>query len=305
MRRRYVSTLTCMLVAVAWLWVGCKPSVPSEFISEDDMEDILYDYHLADAMAQLDNDSYATSLTTYRTAVLEKHGVSQAQFDTSMVYYMRHTERLHAIYKRISERLEDRARHLGSSEGSLASITGSTASGDTADIWKGDLSLALIPSHPFNSYSFAYKADSAFRKGDTFILTFHSDFIFQDGVREGIAVLAVVYKNDSVGTQMQRMSSSSQIQVRVDDRDTLGIKEVKGYFLLNRNAQNSSTTTLQLMSVSNIHLYRCHRPKDSKPTLQLGDKLPVDSTAPRTATVPVAASQPGSDSPHKASRPRP
>ena len=37
--------------AVILLMTGCKPGVPKEYIQPDDMEDILYDYHVADGMA--------------------------------------------------------------------------------------------------------------------------------------------------------------------------------------------------------------------------------------------------------------
>jgi len=222
--------------------------------------------------------NYDSSLIVYRTAVLRKYGVSEARFDTSMVYYMRNTERLYAIYKRIGERLEDKARDLGSSEGSLASIMGASVSGDTADIWRGEKSLPLIPSQPYNLYTFTYTADSSYHKGDTFILTFHTDFIFQDGMRNGVAVLAVVYANDSVASQVRQVSSSMHNEVRIDNRDTLGIKEVRGYFLLNKSSMGSgSATTLQLMSVSNIHLYRCRRPKNLPAAPETGDKQPADS----------------------------
>ena len=33
------------------LLTACSPKVPSEYIQPDDMEDILYDYHVAQAMA--------------------------------------------------------------------------------------------------------------------------------------------------------------------------------------------------------------------------------------------------------------
>ena len=44
-----------MKYSVAWLLgllsltlvVGCKPGIPSEYLSPGEMEDILYDYHIA------------------------------------------------------------------------------------------------------------------------------------------------------------------------------------------------------------------------------------------------------------------
>ena len=40
------------LLIVLMLLVACKPTVPSQYIQPDDMEDMLYDYHLAEAMAR-------------------------------------------------------------------------------------------------------------------------------------------------------------------------------------------------------------------------------------------------------------
>lgn len=269
--------ICCAFILVLFT-TGCKPSVPSEFISERDMENILYDYHLATSMARQENGNYESDMVAYRAAVLKKYGVTQAEFDTSMVYYMRHTERLHAIYKNIAERMEDRARELGSSEGSLASLSRISASGDTADIWKGDKAIALIPQQPYHLYSFAYSADSSFHKGDAFILTMQSDFVYQDGIRDGIASLAVVFKNDSVASRIIHISSSTSHNMMLEDKDTLGIKEIKGYFLLNKNNTNSSsTTTLRLMTLSNIHLLRCHLPKEKKQKSNEGGKASVDS----------------------------
>ncbi len=267
----------CALLLVFFI-TGCKPGVPSEFISESDMEDILYDYHLATSMARQESGNYESNVVAYRAAVLKKYGVTQADFDSSMVYYMRHTERLYAIYKNIAERMEDRARELGSSEGSLASLSRISASGDTADIWKGDKTIALIPQQPYHLYSFAYAADSSFHKGDSFILTMQSDFIYQDGIRDGIASLALVFNNDSVASRIIHMSSSTSHNMTLEDRDTLGIKEIKGYFLLNKNnSDNSSKTTLHLMTLSNIHLLRCHLPKEKKQKSKEGNKASVDS----------------------------
>ena len=73
---------------------SCKPQVPDEYLQPGEFEDVLYDYHLADAMAgngdNADNESYDVVL--YRQAVLRKYGITQAEFDSSLVYYMRHAD---------------------------------------------------------------------------------------------------------------------------------------------------------------------------------------------------------------------
>ena len=50
----------------------------------DDLEEILYDYHLAQAMAENGaRDSMDFRRYSYVRAVFDKHGVTEAEFDTS------------------------------------------------------------------------------------------------------------------------------------------------------------------------------------------------------------------------------
>ncbi len=246
--------VVCAIAVVA----GCKPTVPKQFIPESEMEDLLYDYHLAEAMARQTEGDQDANAIAYRAAVLKKYGVSEELFDTSMVYYMRHTERLQKIYERISDRMDREAQELGATI-AMNGMTVISANGDTADVWNGQKALALIPRKPYNLYQFSLKADSSFHKGDAVTLSFRTNFIFQDGSRDGMAYLAVTYANDSVATRNMHVSSASNHKLQLDDRDSLGIKEVKGFFMLGKGSQSGeSTTTLRLMSVTDIHLYRCH-----------------------------------------------
>ena len=108
------------LLTVMMMVVGCKPTVPSEYIQPDDLEDILYEYHVAEAMARNGNSMDADyNQTKYFLAVLEKHHVTEADFDSSLVYYYTHAERLKDIYSRVQERLVNDAKRLGASVGDI------------------------------------------------------------------------------------------------------------------------------------------------------------------------------------------
>jgi hypothetical protein len=244
------------------LVVSCKPSVPSKFIQPGKMGDILYDYHLASSMAQISgNDS--VNMIKYRVAVLKKYGYTTAQFDSSMVYYLRHTEQLKHIYEDLSKRLGDEAVALGGSAGDINRF-GTVANGDTANIWRGESAMVLTPQKPFNMNSFSVAADSAFHKGDGIILDFDTQFIYQDGMRDGVVVLAVKFGNDSIATQNMHISTASHFSLTINDDKKLGIKEVRGFFLLNKSQDpGDNATTLKLMIISNIKLYRLHQNKNN------------------------------------------
>lgn len=252
------------LFSVILLLSGCKPSVPRKFIQPGKMEDILYDYHIAEAMAtdyENRNDSLLTRV--YKLAVLKKHGYTEAEFDSSMVYYMRHTERLHKIYESLSTRLGKTAISLGASESEVNRFNTLSSTGDTANIWNGDVSFVLMHHPAFNKYSFAVEADTTFHAGDKLMLQFDSQFIFQDGTRNGIVVMAMRLADDSVIVRNIHVSNSNRQKMEIQDINRVGIKEVKGFFLLNNSLNRAieNQTTLKLMIVNHIALVRMHTPE--------------------------------------------
>lgn len=265
-----------MLLAFA----SCKPSLPSNIISENKMEDLLYDYHLAQAMANADPGKDGGNAIAYQAAVLKKHGVSQAEFDSSMVYYMRHTELLKGIYEKLADRMNQEAVSLGADASDMGRFGNLVSSGDTANVWTLPASLVMTPDKPFNYEGFAWTADTAYHVGDRLMLDFDAQFIYQDGMRDGVVVLAVQFKNDSVASQLLHVQNSQHYSLQVEDRDGLGIKNVKGYFLLGNGSfsmDNGSATTLKLMVIEHIKLIRMHQ--NLKPVEQSEVGQSADSVA--------------------------
>ena len=72
------------------------------------MERVLYDLHHADGVLQAAGMNYAhdTELALYYQAVLDKHGITQAEFDSSLVWYTDNPQIFDKIYPRIVARLE-------------------------------------------------------------------------------------------------------------------------------------------------------------------------------------------------------
>jgi hypothetical protein len=292
---RHGSFLSVMLGLLLTLFAGCKPTVPSRYIQPDDLEDILYDYQLAETVAEQMNGNVSRNVLALQASVLKEHGVTQAEFDSSMVYYTRHADRLHDIYEHIATRMQKEASQLGASEAET-SMGMASLNGDTLDIWRGQRSMVLIPMVPYNLCSFEMPTDSSFHKGDGISLLFHSNFIFQDGMRDGMVILAVTLGNDSVTSRSMHISSSSTYTLSIDDNDSLGIKAVRGFFILNKSqSDQNSSTTLRVMSVSNIRLFRkrqTHKPMPATPASgspQSPGRPVTDDSATRPTPPPRAS----------------
>ena len=84
---------------------GCRPR---GILSSDEMREVLVDLHKTDALLQLSGlgmqDQEAKQI--YYAQVLERHGVTQAQFDSSLVWYTAHPQLFNKIYPKVMADLE-------------------------------------------------------------------------------------------------------------------------------------------------------------------------------------------------------
>lgn len=295
--------MICLVAVMALLFSvsSCKPSLPGGVLSKGKMTDILYDYHLALAMAHMDDNGDKGQSLAYREAVLRKHDVTSAEFDSSMVYYMRHTELLEDVYKDLTDRYNNEITAMGGSAKGGGEFANLSATGDTANVWNLATSMMFMPVKPFNSTSFDIKVDSTFHKGDRLMLDFDAQFIYQDGMRNGVAMLAVQFGNDSIAQRTIMIQSTQHYSVELSDADSLGIKSVKGYFML-MNGDNStgvsSQTTLKLMFLEHIKLIRMHpqkpvaAPAGSSPSAS-SDSLRKDSASSASSSSSSSGDKPG------------
>ena len=193
--------------------------------------------------------------------MLKKHDVSRADFDSSLVYYYTRADRFIKICKNLQERLGEDALTFGASASEVERFSELAMTGDTANIWNAERSRLMVPYAPYNHLQFRIKADTAFHKGDSFMLTFNSDFIYQSGSKDAVAYLAVRFANDSVASVNTHFSASGPTQLRVPSSDEK-VKELTGFIYLGHGFE--VTSNLQMLILSRIQLIRFHKPKEDK-----------------------------------------
>jgi hypothetical protein len=262
-----------MMVAAVAFMVSCKPSVPEQYIQPDDMEDLIYDYHVAQGLAMQEdgNQEYNRRLTF--ELVLKKHGLTQAQFDSSLVYYYTRADRFQEIYKRVQDRLTAEAEKYGANV-SEVQITANSLSGDTAEVWKGERALMLLNDRPYHLYQFSQKADTSYRAGDSFMLTLNQTWLMQQSNRQASVYLAVTYANDSTTKQYSTLTTSGNTTLRIPYCKER-VKEIKGFVMCGMRPSTDNTNTLCLLFVNNIQLYRFHNKVTDQPVApQPTDSIP-------------------------------
>ena len=262
----YAWAKICILLA--FVLVSCKPTVPSTYIQPGEMEDLLYDYHIAMSVAVVKNAT-PEQQEAYKLAVFKRYGIDETEFENSLKYYLRHTERLKKIYENIDERLKKEAQAQGVSASDFNQYGDASLKGDTTNVWNRAKAVILTPQSPYNYHYFEVKTDTTFHKGDQLTLEFDPLFIVQDGTREGVAVFTVTFGNDSIATETARFFSEGHQSVPIQDTAHSGIKRVRGYFYMPQPQGNS--TTFRLLAITNIKLIRMHEQKQTT-------VAPADST---------------------------
>lgn len=95
-----------LLVLTAVILCGCRPK---GILRSSQMREVLVDLHKTDALLQMTDKNYVPQeeKAAYYAQVLEKHGITQAQFDSSLVWYTAHPQLFDKIYPKVLAELKD------------------------------------------------------------------------------------------------------------------------------------------------------------------------------------------------------
>ena len=242
-------------VATVVMITSCKPTVPSKYIQPDEMEDLIYDYHLAQGIASQENSTDYQKRLAFEL-VLKEHGVSQAEFDSSLVYYYTRADRFQEIYKNVGERLnKESEKYGGAAINAVTMMASASLNGDTADVWAGNRALMLLNDRPYHLYQFSQKADTTFHAGDSFMLSFNTTWLMQNGNRQAVAYLAITYDNDSTTKQYNTISGSGLTTLRIPYCKEK-VKEIKGFVVCGMRPAKDDVNKLCLLFIDNIQLYK-------------------------------------------------
>lgn len=99
--KRYVRVTICLLTVLTVFLSGCRPK---GILHSWEMRSLLVDLHKTDALLQVHgvlNYNNQEERKMYYAQVLEQHGVTQAEFDSSLVWYTAHPALFDKIYPKV------------------------------------------------------------------------------------------------------------------------------------------------------------------------------------------------------------
>lgn len=291
------------LFALFAICTACDRRTPSNVLSRKEMTQVLADYHLARAMiSNLDNDQrYKGPLIL--NGVFEKHGITKAVFDSSMVWYTRNPQDLAIIYGRVNQVLQERISsesQRGVEFGErkqLLTFSDPYPAGDSIDLWRNAPFLEMNRLLSSRKEQFIISPDTTFRPTDLIEWKLNAYFLPQSN-RGGKALmyLMVRYASDSVVISSRVIQKNGRYSLTVRNNSGLEMRQIWGfvhYFPGNnpKDWQNRLfLDRIQLMRYRNTARKNKSAP-DSIPDPETAALLsPTDSAAAVTPATPDSVS---------------
>ena len=245
-------SLRLLLLSIVFISVSCGKQIPGDIIQPSDMEELLYDYHLALTMGDDLSYSERYKRESYKNYVFNKHGVTEAEFDSSMVWYTRNGKVLTDIYKNLQKRYEMAEEQMRSELNKRSGQISVSLSGDSVDVWS-DRNLYWLTSSPLtNRLMFDLKADTTFHKND--ILVLEADYRFLSYVKnsaKAVVAMNITFKNDSTLGISKVIEKSGKEQLVLKPDSAFDYKGVNGFIYFS-NPDSSEVSVL----INNIRLVR-------------------------------------------------
>lgn len=233
------------------LFANCGKHIPGDIIQPDQMEDILYDYHIASSMSNNLNSGEYYKKKAYQNYVFQKHDITEAEFDSSMVWYTRHTSELATIYSNLNDRFKKEKQHIdmflsAREEDGYASIPG-----DTVDIWPYRRFYWLSSNPLNNQFVFEIEPDSNYHIQDAFLWKANYSFMTEGKVN---MVLNVLYSNDSVIGKSKLIERSGMDSISLYTDSVYQIKKINGFIYVPKDSVQKSDVIINELSLIKYHL---------------------------------------------------
>lgn len=207
---------------IAVLVLAACNSTPRGVLNEEDMASLLIDIHKGEAYIELNPaDFYSDSLKkSLKQSIFLKHNVTQAQFDTSLVWYAHNLDKYQEVYTTVIDELSAEDSRIRAEAHRMGQAT--IASGDSVDMWDKDRIIALRNAKEI--IDFDIKADRNFKKGDRYEWAFR---MFNNSGSINL-FLGIDYADGATSYINRTESTEGWIRISLQSDSTRAIRRVFG-----------------------------------------------------------------------------
>lgn len=239
MKRTRVNKSLCLVVLAFILLCSCSKRHKADVLPPSKLESVLYDYHLAQVIVGDLPSGQRYKKDLYFDYVYNKHHVTKAEVDSSLIYYARHPKGLSEVYDNLSKRIKADIQRLGNEDQPITTRSSRSVIGDSANLWY-DLDYVEMNISPLqgNHYTFSIPTDTNFKKLDRIVWS--GEVLFLDNTVDSLHKylhlnLRVAYMNGSISSADTLLYHSGIFSLEVCDSAV--VKSIRGTaYLKSRDA---------------------------------------------------------------------
>lgn len=242
-RNNILYTLLLFLITIS----SCKKN--EYVLSDSKMENILYDLYIGEAVIDNHNSGMRSEQfkRDYYLSVLARNGVTEEQYDSSLVYYGQNIDDYYKIYDKVVSRLEKeevKFERLAAAEQNATK----SATGDSVDIWNGERHFAILPFGHIQIIR-NIPTDENFKPGDSFFVNFAIN-VFPDKliIESPKAYLTIGYVDGTVQTKSIAIDRVGDFDLSITGDSAKAISRITYYALPNSQANQSFTPVIGKMN---------------------------------------------------------
>ena len=205
---------------------------PKGIISEKKMQNLLTDMQLADAIISSDpfnfhNDEDKKAL--YQS-VFDKHRVTEAVYDSSLVWYGKNLDVYMQVYNMALTDVKKKIEEIGfiEPEKNIADNE------DVVDIWSIDKFREFYPSSLSNSLIFNFKPEGDYAHGSIFVLSMRVMGLIP-GMQSPVEVRLRAEQHDTTIVVNNNITSDGTHEMILRTLAVQGVRRVYGYVRFNEN----------------------------------------------------------------------
>ena len=212
--------------------VASCSKVPNHIISERKMRVVMYDMQLAEAMVETLPQSYPNSneKQTVYDGVFTKHRITQAEYDSSLIWYGKHMDLYMGVYRLVQKDINASIALLDNIRPNA--ISGDFSDSDSIDIWIYRRSKRFSAVHAFNGLTFDIAPEKPYPSGSSYVFQL-SVWGLPPVLKNKLKVHVSAIQADTIVSANKEITGNGYYEAVVHTIDSLDVKRIYGYVFMN------------------------------------------------------------------------
>lgn len=233
--RKFRSQVLLTSLSFILLLVSCDRR-PEGVLSDGEMVSLLADMQLAESYADVASGggNYSSERTRISDGVLAAHGVTQAQLDSTLIWYGKNIDTYHELFTKVDKELDARRRRLGGGSPDNPEAEG-------VGLWPYSPHIMISKLGSSDNISFSIPASEDVVKGD--VLTWKMRLNSPSDLK---GTMGVEYTDGATSLVNRHLSGSTNVELKLQTDSSRNPVRIFGVI----RARNSSSLPLFADSIA-------------------------------------------------------